>query len=319
VRGSYYDVLGLSQSSSDEDIRERYLHLIRRYHPDLNRSPLAQIRSAQINEAYRHLSDATLRAGHNAQLTAKRQKVVTARALGHSRHQPGTALVRRPRSSLIKRYAAGFALGALLLGTGVAGWQMQMRLPRGAGGIPSLPIADGNDDSRRTVAELVAASAQAAQSMPNVSSDVVKQGVRAFVQLDKKRPGQAQLFSELCHARASTDEGWNTLDFCVSFDEAAFARASRRPDPALDTAYFFDRHDGAAHSYIYKVASMDAIERRLARIQGLVNGVPQPKRDPVARVLHGISKRSRKLAGAAWQAIGLPPKDDLPRRKAHDF
>lgn len=319
MRGSYYDVLGLSQTAGDEEIRARYLRLIRRYHPDLNRSSLAPARAAEINEAYRHLSDAALRAGHNAQLTAKRQKIIAARAISDARHRPSTALVRRQRPSLLKRYGAGIAFGALLLGTGLAGWQMQMRLPKGVGGV--LPVTsgdgDGEGDSQRAVAELVAASAQAAQSMPNVSSQVVRRGVSVFKQLDKERPEQAQQFSELCHARATNDDNWNTLDFCVSFDEAAFAQAFRRAEPTLDAAYFFNRHDGAAHSYIYKVGSMDAIERRLARIQRLVNAAPPPPRSPVARVLHGISKRSRAFAGAAWQAVGVQ-SDDKPL-KAHDF
>lgn len=317
MRGSYYDVLGLSQTAGDEEIRARYLRLIRRYHPDLNRSSLAPARAAEINEAYRHLSNATLRASHNAQLTARRQKVVAARAISDSRQRPSTALAHRRKPTVFKRYGAGIAFGALLLGTGVAGWQMQMHLPKGPGGIFPAASDDGEGDSQRAVAELMAASAQAAQSMPNVSSQVVKQGVSAFVRLDKERPEQARQFSELCHARASNDDDWNTLDFCVSFDEAAFAQASRRAETALDASYFVNRHDGAAHSYIDRVASMDAIERRLARIQRLVNAAPSPQRGPVARVLHGLSKRGRALAGAAWEAVGV--QSDDKSLKAHDF
>jgi hypothetical protein len=318
VRGSYYDVLGIAQSSSDEDIRQRYLQLMRRYHPDYNRSPRAQVRAAEINEAYRHLANSALRASHNAQLASRRQDVVAARVPSYSRHPGGTALARYRRPSLFKRHAASAAFAALLAGTAVVGWQIQQSQPRNEG----LPLAQADGlgaEGRREVAELMAASAVAARSMPQLSQEAVLRGASAFRKMDKETPGQARSFSKLCHARAAYDDGWSALDFCVAFDEAGFidATGNRAATPAA--AYFIERHDRAAHSYIYKVSNMDAIDHRLLRIKALVSAARTPPRSTVNRVLHGISKRSWKLADAAWEAVWPGSSTRAIERTAHDF
>jgi len=319
VRGSYYDVLGIAQSSSDDDIRRRYLQLMRRYHPDYNRSPLAQVRSAEINEAYRHLTNATLRAGHNAHLTSRRQDVVAARVPSYSSNHGGTELARYRRPSLFKRYSASIACAALLAATGIVGWQIQQHQP----GHQSAAIARSDEqddsDSRREVAELIAASTAAARTMPQLSSEAVRRGANAFRRLEKEKPGQARAFSELCHARAAYDDSWNALDFCVAFDEAAFIDAATHPQPTPAAAYFVARHDQAAHSYIYKVSNIDAIDGRLLRIKAMVSARPTPPRNAVDRVLHGISKRSWNLADAAWKAVWPGSSARTVRRPAYDF
>lgn len=317
MRGSCYDVLGIAQSSSDAEIRLRYLQLMRRYHPDHNQSPLAQVRSAEINEAYRILSEPQLRAGHNAHLTAKRQDVISARVPSYSSDRSGTALVRRRPPSPLKQYGAGLAFAALLSGTGVIGWQIQQRLPGSDVRAIGLPNSQGADEDRQTVAELVAASAAAARAMPPLSKQAVEQGARAFRRLEQDKPGHARAFSQLCHARAAYDDGWNTLDFCVAFDEAAFINAAKDHPPNASAAYFVSQRDGSAHAYIYKVSSVDAIENRLMRIRALVSAAqPPPPRSAVGKVWHGIAKRGGKLADAAWKAIGLNASSN---RSAHDF
>lgn len=318
MRGSYYDVLGVAQSSTDEHIRYRYLQLMRRYHPDRNDSPLAQVRSAQINEAYRCLSDATLRANHNAQLRAKRRDVVTARALSHSGHRSSTALARRPKPSPFKRYAAGMAFATLLAATGMVGWQIERRLPKPGVGF-SLSSSGDDDESRRAVATIVAASAVEAQAMPALSIAAVRQGSATFRRLDRDKPDQARAFSKLCHARAAYDDGWNVLDFCAAFDEAAYMKLAGHTQASADATYFIEQHDRAAHAYIYKVSSVDAIEGRLARIKVLLTASQPQPRSGVDRVLHGLSKRSSKLVDAAWKAIDPDPSASKSQRAAHDF
>jgi len=53
----YYDVLGVSRGASEDEIRSAYRKLARQYHPDVNKSPDAAKRFAEITEAYDVLSD----------------------------------------------------------------------------------------------------------------------------------------------------------------------------------------------------------------------------------------------------------------------
>ncbi len=57
----YYDVLGISRSASEEDIRKAFRRLALEHHPDRNRSEGAAERFKEINEAYQVLSDADKR------------------------------------------------------------------------------------------------------------------------------------------------------------------------------------------------------------------------------------------------------------------
>jgi uncharacterized membrane protein YsdA (DUF1294 family) len=53
----YYEVLGVPRNASKEEIRATYRRLVLKYHPDRNRSPDAEARLKEINEAYKVLMD----------------------------------------------------------------------------------------------------------------------------------------------------------------------------------------------------------------------------------------------------------------------
>ena len=53
----YYKALELDPSASNEDIKNSYRNLMKQYHPDVNSSEEAQVKSREINEAYNVLSD----------------------------------------------------------------------------------------------------------------------------------------------------------------------------------------------------------------------------------------------------------------------
>jgi curved DNA-binding protein len=72
VSGSYYDLLGVPVTADQGAIRARYLLLMRRHHPDVNRSPTAHARAAELNEAFRSLVEPDLRARYDAALAAQR-------------------------------------------------------------------------------------------------------------------------------------------------------------------------------------------------------------------------------------------------------
>ncbi len=65
--GSYYDILGVSKTASDSDIRKAYRRLARQHHPDVNPNDAeAEAKFKQVNEAYQVLSDAETRKKYDA-------------------------------------------------------------------------------------------------------------------------------------------------------------------------------------------------------------------------------------------------------------
>ena len=74
-RGSvkdYYDILGVSRTASDADIKKAYRRLARKYHPDVSKEPDSEQRFKEMKEAYDVLRNPDKRAaydqfGHNWQ------------------------------------------------------------------------------------------------------------------------------------------------------------------------------------------------------------------------------------------------------------
>ena len=55
--GDYYEVLGISRTADDKEIKKAYRNLARKYHPDVCKEPGAEEKFKEINEAYSVLSD----------------------------------------------------------------------------------------------------------------------------------------------------------------------------------------------------------------------------------------------------------------------
>ncbi len=62
----YYKILGVSRDASPEEIKKAYRKLARQYHPDRNKSPDAEDRFKEINEAYEVLKDPEKRKRYDA-------------------------------------------------------------------------------------------------------------------------------------------------------------------------------------------------------------------------------------------------------------
>ncbi len=71
AKRDYYDVLGVSKSASAADLKAAYRKMALQWHPDRNKSPEAETKFKEINEAYQVLSDSSKKAqydqfGHQA-------------------------------------------------------------------------------------------------------------------------------------------------------------------------------------------------------------------------------------------------------------
>ena len=66
-----YRVLELERTASSGDISAAYKRLVKQYHPDVNKSPVAVIRMKDINQAYYVLHDEGRRAAYDKTFSAK--------------------------------------------------------------------------------------------------------------------------------------------------------------------------------------------------------------------------------------------------------
>ena len=61
----YYEVLGVSKTASQDEIKKAYRSLAKKYHPDINKEPGAEDKLKEINEAYEVLGDETKRKNYD--------------------------------------------------------------------------------------------------------------------------------------------------------------------------------------------------------------------------------------------------------------
>lgn len=61
----YYDVLGVEQGASEQEIKKAYRKLARQYHPDVNKAEDAEEKFKEVKEAYDVLSDSQKRAHYD--------------------------------------------------------------------------------------------------------------------------------------------------------------------------------------------------------------------------------------------------------------
>ncbi|MDH4319222.1 MAG: DnaJ domain-containing protein, partial [Desulfobulbaceae bacterium] len=62
----YYKILGVERSASDEQIKQAYRRLARKYHPDINKEADAETKFKELGEAYEVLKDTEKRRAYDA-------------------------------------------------------------------------------------------------------------------------------------------------------------------------------------------------------------------------------------------------------------
>ena len=62
----YYDVLGISKSANETEIKKAYRKMAKKYHPDVNKAPDAEEKFKEVQEAYDVLSDSNKKAAYDS-------------------------------------------------------------------------------------------------------------------------------------------------------------------------------------------------------------------------------------------------------------
>jgi molecular chaperone DnaJ len=65
AKRDYYEVLGVNQGASNDELKSTFRRLARQYHPDVSKEPDAEEKFKEINEAYAVLSDSEKRAAYD--------------------------------------------------------------------------------------------------------------------------------------------------------------------------------------------------------------------------------------------------------------
>jgi hypothetical protein len=214
---TYYEILGIRPDASPEELREAYLRLMKRHHPDrqataddANQAHVAPL----LNRCYELLRDPRSRAAYDAQLSGWTGTAIPSRPVA----RPGIAYQSRIRQRqrlwlIAVALIATIAIAELLAGLKGAGWLQ----PAGDIG-PSAAVTAG------TIAPPMASE-----------TDILRTTRRAI----SASHGEAVMISSNCFARLRNNRSRRAEDLCVVFDNAyIYWRRASRSERALPS--YFD-------------------------------------------------------------------------------
>lgn len=104
---NYYETLGLKYTSDPKAIKEAYVGLVKRYHPDINKSSEATRKTTEINEAYAVLKDKKKKEEYDAKSSRGSSKISedTARSISNELLKRYSELRNRDYEEFNKRVA----------------------------------------------------------------------------------------------------------------------------------------------------------------------------------------------------------------------
>ncbi len=85
---SLYEILGLPNEASPDEVRRAYRELSRKHHPDISRDPGANTRFLSIQKAYETLFDPVLRMNYDSKLEQENDEPIQVKAIYSRSHIP---------------------------------------------------------------------------------------------------------------------------------------------------------------------------------------------------------------------------------------
>jgi len=183
---THYEVLGVPETASADEIKRRYRELARRWHPDVARTPDAAERFKTINEAYRVLSNPTSRAQYDAEL--KLQAARRAETRRSATDPTASRTTERPR-------ARPSATGR----------------PRDAAGAR-------RPDSAETSTLISRLLRDAELAMQRLRLYEAERLCRAVLQLDRRNATAHEILGDICSIRGRTDAALSHYTIAVQLD-----------------------------------------------------------------------------------------------------
>ncbi len=115
---THYEVLGVAENSSPEDIRRAYRRLVMKLHPDRSGDTRTTDRFVRVTQAYEVLSDPVRRNNYDIVLRMKREQASRASTDSSRRQEPTKTRVSTTRTSDAPDISARIAEAAGLLAQG---------------------------------------------------------------------------------------------------------------------------------------------------------------------------------------------------------
>jgi curved DNA-binding protein CbpA len=197
----YYEILGVPQDATQEQIKRRYRDLARRYHPDISRSADAAETFKRINEANQVLSDPQKRAAYD-----------TERAFTQSRQRPSPSPPPPPPSPSRPATASSGASGAgarpASSGGQTFGGAQRSARGAGSGGTNRAHAPGGSVDT-------LIAQAQAAFRSMNY-----REAERLCRQVNRRRPHPVamEMLGDIHRMRGHLDEAIAMYSYALQLD-----------------------------------------------------------------------------------------------------
>lgn len=256
-RGTYYQLLGVRRNATSAEIRDAYVRLMKRHHPDAAPSRGGPDFSALLNRCYAVLRDPLARSRYDAQLSSLAQVPNMTGAMRWSTSRGHRPRLRLTVALLVMLAVALTSLVLLpdwerraeeILAT-AAGWMSPRALPSVAGPVALPTLAD----SRR---------------------------ITGLARTSRLR--EAENFSRRCFANATLQGRVQTVDDCVLFD-VAFLYWQKTPRASSSfPAYFADQIVESRHREAMTPFGA-ASEPRLNHLRrraflSLIEGLKTPRR-----------------------------------------
>lgn len=267
----YYAVLGVAPTSDDVVIRAAYRALMLKYHPDTNTDARSTLKAAQINEAYKVLSDAFKRAQYD-KLRSETQGPSAASNDSKANSAGDKPDLRRHPGSWLFIGVLGLAVVASL---------DEKQTPTATAKRSSLTMI-----TAAAVAPVGLPPTPATAPVPSPTSDVppdlqspkamaFEDMEAAAVRFDRvlQRGGivGAKAFSQGCHRGFALRPNWTTADRCAAFDFAAAAIDNGMNIVSKGVVrkndYFIFEDENQADNYALFKATPELVNDRLARIR----------------------------------------------------